>query len=57
MTTKSGKYICAPATEETGSAMANDEDLAEELMKLTVEIVTQKTQSESVGKGCPMQTY
>lgn len=54
---KSGRYFCPPAVDEPGSSMANDEQLAEQLMKLTVEVVTEKTQSQSVDKGCPMQTY
>jgi len=54
---KSGRYICVPAIDEAGSNMANDEDLAEQLMKLTVELVKQKTQSQSADKGCPFVTY
>jgi len=46
-----------PAVDEPGSDMANDEELAEQLMKLTVEVVQQKTQSQSVDKGCPFTTY
>ena len=37
--------------------MANDMDLAEQLMKLTRELVASKTASQSVDKGCPMQDY
>lgn len=42
---KSGKYICPPAAEEPGSKMAQDEQLAEQLMKLTKEVVTQKSKA------------
>ena len=54
---KSGEYICPPAVIEPGSEMARNEQLAENLMKLTREIVTEKTRSESVDKGCPMKDY
>jgi hypothetical protein len=56
-TTSSGQYICPPAIVEEGSAMANNEELGEQLMKLTRELVTDKTRSQSVDKGCPMQDY
>lgn len=52
-TEKSGQYICPPAIPEPGSEMSNDMDLAEQLMKLTVQIVKEKTKSDSVDKGCP----
>lgn len=50
---KSGEYICPPAVPEPGSSMAQDMELAEQLMKLTKEVVSEKTKSESVEKGCP----
>ncbi|KAF2482392.1 hypothetical protein BDY17DRAFT_317098 [Neohortaea acidophila] len=56
-TTKSGEYICPPADPEPGSALAQDDQLGEQLMKMTREIVTEKTRMESVDKGCPMQDY
>lgn len=54
---KSGRYICPPIIEEDGSELANNEELAEQLMKLTIEIITEKTRSQSVDKGCPMIPY
>lgn len=42
-TTKSGQYICPPAVVESGSALSQDEGLGESLMKLTGEIVKEKT--------------
>jgi len=54
-TEKSGQYICPPARPETGSKMAQDEELAESLMKLTKEVVMEKTRAESVEKGCPLE--
>ncbi|KAK5174080.1 uncharacterized protein LTR77_001160 [Saxophila tyrrhenica] len=56
-TEKSGEYVCPPADAETGSPLAQDEGLQEQLMKLTREVVTEKTRSESVEKGCPMTDY
>ena len=56
-THKSGQYICPPAVPEPGSKLANDEELGEQLMKLTREIVAEKTKSESVDKGCPLSFY
>lgn len=56
-TTKSGEYICPPAVPESGSAMAQDEQLGENLMKLTREIVKEKTYEDSAAKGCPFKDY
>lgn len=53
-TDASGEYICPPAIVEKGSPLANDDALAEQLMKLTRETVAAKTRSESVNKGCPI---
>ena len=56
-TEKSGQYICPPAVPESGTALAQDMDLAEQLMKLTVEVVKEKTYGDSAAKGCPFNTY
>lgn len=56
-TERSGEYICPPAAVESGSELAQSAELAEQLMKLTREVVTEKTRSESVEKGCPMKDY
>jgi len=56
-TEKSGQYICPPAVPESGSDLSQNMELAEQLMKLTVEIVKEKTYSDSVAKGCPFKTY
>ena len=56
-TEKSGQYICPPAVPESGSDLAQNMDLAEQLMKLTVEVVKEKTYSDSAAKGCPFHTY
>lgn len=42
VTQKSGQYICPPAVPESGSSLAQDENLGEQLMKLTREIVDKK---------------
>ncbi|KAF2454486.1 hypothetical protein BDY21DRAFT_291306 [Lineolata rhizophorae] len=41
-TAQSGEYICPPAVPEEGSALANNEELGERLMKLTKEVVEEK---------------
>lgn len=56
-TTKSGEYICPPAKPEAGSSLTQDEALGEQLMKLTREVVAEKTKAESVEKGCPFKDY
>ena len=56
-TEKSGQYICPPAVPEPGSAMSQDEELGEQLMKLTRELVKEKTYSDSAAKGCPFKDY
>ena len=56
-TTKSGQYICPPAVPESGSAMAQDEQLGENLMKLTRDLVKEKTYKDSAEKGCPFKDY
>jgi len=57
VTEKSGEYICPPAAPESGSDLAQDEQLAEDLMRLTREIMTDKFAKDSVEKGCPMKDY
>lgn len=52
-TEHSGLYVCPPAIVEEGSAKANDVELGERLMELTVRVVKEKTKSQSVDKGCP----
>lgn len=56
-TTKSGQYICPPAIPESGSAQAQDAQLGENLMKLTREVVQEKTYDMSAAKGCPFKDY
>jgi len=51
----SGMYIAPPSIVEQGSAQANDLELAERLMKLTREVVNEKT--EAGKKGCPLRDY
>lgn len=41
-TDKSGEYICPPAVPEQGSELSRDTELAERLMKLSREILSQK---------------
>ena len=54
---KSGEYICPPATPEPGSELSRNEELGEQLMKLTRDLVKEKFGPESVGKGCPLKDY
>lgn len=56
-THKSGEYICPPATPEPGSKESQDEALGEQLMRLTKEVVMEKTKPDSVDKGCPFKFY
>lgn len=53
VTERSGKYICNPARIEDGSELAQNNELAEQLMRLTEEIIKEK--SEAVKMGCPLQ--
>lgn len=53
--TEGGQYIAPPKIVEKGSDKANDMQLADRLMKLTAEVVEQKTRSESSAKGCPFK--
>ena len=41
-TEKGGQYICPPAVVESGSAQSQDEQLGEQLMKLTRELVRER---------------
>lgn len=52
-TEKSGEYICPPAVPEAGTSLAQDMELAEQLMKLTKETVEEKTRNQSSERGCP----
>lgn len=54
-TEKSGQYICPPAVIEKGSDLANDQQLEENLMKLTRETVQAKLNPSA--QGCPLQDY
>jgi NAD(P)-dependent dehydrogenase (short-subunit alcohol dehydrogenase family) len=56
-TEESGQYICPPAKVEPGSKLANDVQLQEDLMELTVRLIKEKTKPDSVDKGCPFETY
>jgi hypothetical protein len=40
---ETGQYICPPAQVEPGSPLANDEALGEQMMKLTRQLVQDKT--------------
>lgn len=54
MATDGGQWICAPNKTEAPSALAQSDELADNLMELTRKIVTEKTRPESVARGCPM---
>ncbi|RDW75559.1 retinol dehydrogenase 12 [Coleophoma crateriformis] len=54
-TEKSGQYITPPAIPEKGSSLAQDEQLGEQLMKLTEELIRSK--SDAVAEGCPLKFY
>ncbi|KAL8849507.1 MAG: hypothetical protein Q9221_005514 [Calogaya cf. arnoldii] len=56
-TSKSGEYICPPAVPESGTDLAQNEELGERLMKLTRDLVKEKTYADSAAKGCPFQDY
>ena len=56
-TDKSGEYICPPAIVDPGTEQSRDETLAENLMKLTAEVVKEKLPDSSVGQGCPLHFY
>ncbi|TIA31138.1 retinol dehydrogenase 12, partial [Aureobasidium pullulans] len=50
-----GNYICPQKVYETPSEKGQDMAMADRLMKLTAEIVEQKTRTESSAKGCPFK--
>jgi NAD(P)-dependent dehydrogenase (short-subunit alcohol dehydrogenase family) len=50
-TQETGQYVCPPAIVELGSELARSEELGEQLMQLTVEIVREKTSA----KECPFE--
>ena len=56
-TEKSGEYVCPPADAESGSELAQSVELGEQLMRLTREVVAEKTRWESVERGCPVTDY
>lgn len=56
-TTKSGEYICPPAVPESGSELAQDGELGEQLMKLTRELVTKELFGDSAAKEATFQDY
>lgn len=56
-TEKSGQYICPPAIPEEGSALYQNDKLVENLMKLTEEVVKEKTYDDSAAKGCPFTMH
>lgn len=51
----SGQYITPPAIPEKGSSLAQNEQLGEQLMKLTEELIRSK--SDAVAEGCPLKFY
>ncbi|QDS76886.1 hypothetical protein FKW77_003807 [Venturia effusa] len=55
VTENSGEYVCPPANVEPGSDLANDEELGEQLMKVTRETVMEKTRADV--EGCPFRDY
>ncbi|OJD31476.1 retinol dehydrogenase 12 [Diplodia corticola] len=56
-TERSGEYVCPPAIVEKGSEMSGDRELGERLMRLTRELVAEKTREASVEQGCPFKDY
>lgn len=48
-----GQYVCPPAVPEAGSSQYQSDELMEQLMKLTTEIVEEKTGAKE--EGCPMK--
>ncbi|KAH7046722.1 retinol dehydrogenase 12 [Macrophomina phaseolina] len=56
-TQRSGEYVCPPAIVEPGSEMSRDAELGEALMRLTREVVKERTRRSSVEQGCPFRDY
>lgn len=54
---ESGLYICPPAVPEPGSDKSQDEQLGEQLMRLTKEVIMQKAYHDSKEKGFPFELY
>ena len=48
MAKEGGQYLCAPATPETASELAQSDVLMENLMELTRSLVSEKTGGEAV---------
>ncbi|KAK3320393.1 hypothetical protein B0T19DRAFT_444237 [Cercophora scortea] len=48
MTDRSGQYICAPATVEEGSELAQSEKLGDDLMELTRNLIGEKTPEATI---------
>ncbi|KAK9899376.1 NAD(P)-binding protein [Cystobasidium minutum MCA 4210] len=57
VTKDSGKYICPPAAIEEGSSHSQDEQLMEQLMKLTRDVITQKSKALNDDKGGVLPFY
>jgi hypothetical protein len=51
VTTESGQYICPPAVPEPGSKFSQDENLADDLMELTRNVVLMKMGGEATKGG------
>lgn len=45
ITDKSGQYICPPAVPESGSELSQKEQLGEQLMELTRNVISDKFES------------
>ncbi|KAL8702823.1 MAG: hypothetical protein Q9201_004012 [Fulgogasparrea decipioides] len=56
-TSESGQYICPPAVPESGNELSQDAELGEQLMKLTRDVVKEKTYDDSAKRGCPFSFY
>ncbi|GAP84783.1 putative retinol dehydrogenase 12 [Rosellinia necatrix] len=53
VTNESGQYICPPAMPESGSKLAQDDALADRLMRLTRQVITEKMKGGPADQGCP----
>lgn len=56
-TSNSGEYICPPAVPESGNELSQNEELGEQLMELTRNVVKEKTYADSFAKHCPFKDY
>ncbi|TGJ80371.1 hypothetical protein E0Z10_g8390 [Xylaria hypoxylon] len=52
VTNDSGQYICPPAVPESGSKLAQDDSLADSLMRLTHQVIMEKMKDDSVDQSC-----